>query len=329
MTRILIVRMSALGDIVHALPVLAAIGDALPSSEVDWLVDGAYARLLDHVDGLTHRVVVRPGYVKAWRFLRSRQYHVALDLQGLFKSAAAARLAGARRVIGFERIALREGGAVVFYSEAVRVPERAHVVDKNLSVLTALGITPGRVRFPLRVPQSAVVDRLLATMPGGFALVNPGAGWPNKRWDPARFGELASRIRDRYGLQSAVLWGPRERPLADRVVQNSRGAAVVVPETTVDDLLSVTKAASLMVSGDTGPLHLAAAVRTPIVGVFGPTWPERNGPWDPADESVSRAHSCACHHKRECRTGRRCLDEITVDEVFAAVERRMARAGRA
>ena len=159
-------------------------------------------------------------------------------------------------------------------------------------------------------------------------LLNPGAAWPNKRWDPARFGAIAARIRDRYALPSFVLWGRGESPLADRVAAASEGAAVRAPETTLGDLLAAAKGAALMVSGDTGPVHLAAAVGTPIVGLYGPTWPERNGPWDAADEVVSRATTCVCHHKRECQTGRMCINEITVDEVFAAVERRFAKAGR-
>jgi lipopolysaccharide heptosyltransferase I len=323
--RILLVRMSALGDIVHALPVLAALRDAFPAAQIDWLAEAAYAGVLDLVDGITTRVVVRPGYLRALRLMRSRRYDVAIDLQGLLKSAAAARLSGAHRVIGFETRALRERGAAWFYRDAVTVPEGAHIIQKNLAVLPVLGVTAGPVRFPFRVPASRVADQLRAAAPAGYALINPGAAWPNKRWDPARFGEVAARLRERHALPSFVLWGRGESALADRVVRASGGAASRAPETTLGDLLAVARDARLMVSGDTGPAHLAAAMGTPIVGLYGPTWPARNGPWDPADEVVSRAETCECHHKRECEVGRMCINEIAVDEVFAAIERRLAK----
>ena len=219
----------------------------------------------------------------------ARKYDVAIDLQGLLKSATASWLSGARRVIGFETSALRERGAAWFYSETARASGATHVIEKNRSVLPLIGVRPGPVSFPFRVPASVVATRLAAQAPDGYVLLNPGAAWPNKRWDPTRFGAVAARIRDRYALPSFVLWGRGESSLADRVVAASEGAAIRAPETTLGDLLAAAKGAALMLSGDTGPVHLAAAMATPIVGLYGPTWPERNGPWDAADEVVSRA----------------------------------------
>ncbi len=334
MNRILIIRMSALGDIVHALPILSALRDAHPAVEVDWLVDRRYADVLDFVEGISHRIVGRPGLLNAIGELRARAYDVAVDLQGLLKSAVMARASGARRVIGFERRLLRERSAAWFYREASWAPAGVHIIQKNLSVLPLVGITsPAPVRFPFVVPGSAVADRVAADAAargdGRFVLINPGAGWPNKRWAPDRFGSLARQVRDRHALPSYVLWGQTESVLADAVVASSDGAAVRAPETSLGDLLALSSRAALMVSGDTGPVHLAAALKTPIVGIYGPTWPERNGPWDPADEVVSRATFCVCHHKRRCQKDVMCLEDISVDEVFAAVERRMTKVGRA
>ena len=329
MKRILIVRMSALGDIVHALPVLSAIRKARPEIEIDWLADRKYAGILDFVSGISHRVIGRPGLSKAVTAMRARDYDVAVDLQGLLKSAAMARLSGAQRVIGFEAAALREGAAAWFYNEAATVAPNAHIIQKNLSVLPLLGVPPAdEVAFPFVVPQSNVADDIVRDVvtngPRGFALINPGAAWPNKRWAPQRFGEIASRLRDEHQLASVVLWGGDEAPLADEVVAASDGAAVRAPKTTLGDLLALSARASLMVSGDTGPVHIAAAMKTPIVGLYGPTWPERNGPWNPRDVVVSRATTCECHHKRRCqRSGTTCIDEITVDEVAAAVTQRL------
>ena len=334
-SRILIVRMSALGDIVHALPVLAAIKRAWPAAEVDWLADRAYAGVLDLVSGLTRTIIGRPSLLRAIGELRARRYDVAIDLQGLFKSALMARSSGARRVIGFEAAALREQGAGWFYRESIAIPPATHVVHKNLAALSALGLSsPEQPEFPFRVPSSTAADEVARDArtcgDGRFALINPGAAWPNKRWAPERFGALAAHLRARHGLPSFVLWGPGEHGLADTVVAAASGAAVRAPETTLGDLLALVSRAALMISGDTGPIHFAAACRTPIVGLYGPTWPERNGPWDPADVVISRAASCECHHKRQCRRGdsRMCLNEIAVDEVTAAVDRRLSQAVR-
>jgi lipopolysaccharide heptosyltransferase I len=325
-TRFLIVRMSALGDIVHALPVLGALRTAFPAAGIDWLAEAAYAPILDLVDGLNERVVVRPGYTRALFTMRARRYDAALDLQGLFKSAVAAKLSGARRVIGFETRALRERGAARFYSERAPVADGMHVMQKNLSVLALLGVKPGPVVFPFRSVRSRVIDHVRSIAASGFALINPGAAWPNKRWPPDRFGAIAKRLRDATGLRPLVLWGAQEAGLADAVVAASSGAATRAPETALADVIALSRDAALMISGDTGPIHIAAAVGTPIVGLYGPTWPERNGPWHPDDQVVSRADVCECHHKRQCQRAARCIDDITVDEVFAAVERRLNKA---
>ena len=126
---------------------------------------------------------------------------------------------------------------------------------------------------------------------GAFAMINPGAGWPNKQWPAERFGALAAHLRDRHGLRSTVTWGPSERALAESVAHASNGAAAVAPATEIGDLLALARAASLCVAGDTGPAQLAAAVGTPVVGIFGPTNPARNGPWAADDTSVSRFHA--------------------------------------
>jgi lipopolysaccharide heptosyltransferase I len=342
--RILIVRLSALGDIVHALPVLAALLEAIPDAQVDWVVDARYSGIFEYVEGLHTRLVVRAtdgsarsgvavfvqrrGVLNALRHMRRQQYDVAFDLQGLIKSAALAGLSGAKRVVGFPAARLREPQAGWFYSETARVPADAHIIAKNLSVLPVIGVHPRTVRFPLRVPASRVADEAAAAAArtsGRFALINPGAGWPNKCWPTPRFGELAARLRSELGLPSFVLWGEGEEALADTVVTHSSGAAVRLPPTTLGDVLAMAARARVMVSGDTGPLHLAAAMGTPLVGLYGPTWPSRNGPWHPRDLTVSRAEVCQCHHKRKClRRDHACLEEVGVDEVFRAVLRRLA-----
>lgn len=346
--RVLIVRLGALGDIVHALPVLAALTAARPDVRVDWLVDARYAGVLGLVDGLARRVVVRApdeggdessvrfagtsGMVRVFGYLRRQGYAAALDLQGLIKSAVFARGSGAARVLGFERAALREPAAAWAYHLQVPADDRGHVVHKNLAMLAPLGVAADAIRFPWREAPSAVAATVLSdprvTAAGGFVLINPGAAWENKRWPPERFGALAAALAARHGLPSVVTWGPGEEARAAAVVAAAGGHGVVSPPTALHDLLALARAARLCVSGDTGPLHLAASVGTPIVGLFGPTRPERNGPWDPADRVVSRAAECVCFHKRRCLRGAACIDRIDVDEVLAACTARLA-SGRA
>jgi heptosyltransferase-1 len=342
-SRVLIVRLSALGDIVHALPVLAALRRVQPEVIVDWLVEEAYAPILSLVPGIRRQVIVRArsagrgseavfggglGYLEAIRFLRGQQYEAALDLQGLIKSAVWARLSGARRVIGFARESLREPQAAWLYSETVMPPGAPHVIQKNLAMTAALGLAPAPFSVPIEPGEAPEVMRAIEEAVGAarYAVLNPGAAWPNKRWPFDRFGALAAALLHRHGLVSFVTWGPDERDLAQQVVDASNGAALLAPPTSIADLAVLMAGAALVVSGDTGPLHIAAAMGAPIVGLFGPTWPDRNGPWDPDDEVISRALQCQCHHKRQCQVGQPCINDIALDEVTAAADRRLARA---
>ena len=327
---ILLVRLGALGDIVHAVPAAAALRAAYPSASIDWVVDRRHHDMVRLVTVIDRVITLDASTLGAWlrvvRELRAKRYDVALDLQGLMKSALLARVSGAPRVIGFSIWHLREKGARPFYSEVDSGQAEDHVVRKNLRLLRTLGIDSTTVEFPLRIVSSPVLDdvrREFGETP--FALLNPGAAWPNKRWFSDRFGAVASFLRDVRGMRSLVLWGPGEAPLAHAVVEASEGAATVAPPTTVVDLLALSRAASLMVSGDTGPLHIAAAAGTPIVAIFGPTDPQRNGPLSPDDIAVSRYATCGCHYNRRCRQSAWCLADVSAAEVIAAIQQRLSR----
>jgi ADP-heptose:LPS heptosyltransferase len=262
------------------------------------------------------------------RRLRRAGYDAAVDLQGLLKSAVLARAAGARRVIGFPREHLREPVSRFFYDEMPDPGVEPHVIRKNLALMRALGVEDLRVAFPLKPTRTVTGDTAVAGFgPEGYALINPGAAWPNKRWPPQRFGALAAEIRERIGVRSLVLWGPGEEGVASLVVSSSRGAAELSPRTSIVDIFAIARRATLMVSGDTGPLHIAAAVGTPVVALFGPTFSERNGPWSSDDITISRAARCVCHYERKCRLLQPCIDDIAVDEVVSAAEYRVAARG--
>jgi ADP-heptose:LPS heptosyltransferase len=233
---------------------------------------------------------------------------------------------------------LREPAARWFHTEHADVDSGTHIVEKNLTLARHLNVEVGEWEFPLEVPPSAVVAetrRRLAPGDGNsFVVLNPGTAWQSKCWDPSRYGEVASRLHADYGMRSVVSWGPGEELLAERVVSGSNGAAVTAPPTTLPDLVTLLDAAAGVVAGDTGPLHLAAAVGTPVVGVYGPSDPARNGPWDAADEVVSSFADCRCRHDiarsatggvvvRACHEAERCLDDVSVDDVVDAVTRRL------
>src|SRR5262249_36937853 len=143
--------------------------------------------------------------------------------------------------------------------------------------------------FPIDVVDSEVARQVAESTGGRYAVINVGAAWPNKRWLPSRFAAVASTLRAVHGLPSVVVWGPGEEPLAREVAAGSSGAATPLPPTSIADLSALARGASLFVTGDTGPSHIAGAVGAPIVGIYGPTRPSRNGPWSPADVTVSRA----------------------------------------
>jgi ADP-heptose:LPS heptosyltransferase len=194
----------------------------------------------------------------------------------------------------------------------------------NLGLLGALGISVESAEFPLEAVNSEAARRMHDATGGRYALLNPGAAWPNKRWPPDRLASVAAALKQRHGLASVVIWGPGERSLAEDVVARAGGGAVLSPQTSIADIVALARGATVMVSGDTGPTHIAAAVGTPLVGIYGPTRPERNGPWRSNDVTVSRADICRCHHLRRCRLDTMCLMDVQVDEVLTAVERRLA-----
>lgn len=329
----LIVRLGAIGDIVHTVPVAAALRRARPEWAIDWLVGRRHERVLALFPVTDRTITIDPAgpwaaTVAVVRGLRATRYDVVLDAQGLLKSAVLARLAGGARTIGFERQWLREPVAAWFYTEAVTATGTVHVAQRNLRLLRALGVDDARVETPLRVPESPVADDVTAAAGGRYGVVNPGAGWPNKQWPPERWGQLVAELQRRHGFPWIVVWGPGEEPLARAVEEASAGAAMMAPATSIEDLAALLARATIVLAGDTGPLHLAAAAATPVVGVFGPTDPARNGPWSSEDVCVSRWTACQCHHKRRCSAASWCLGSVSVDEMIEAVERRLG-AGRA
>lgn len=327
----LLVRLGSLGDVIHAIPTAAALRAHDPSARVDWLVDPRYADVVRMVRGVDHVIPLDPrgdklGLLTTLGALRRTRYDAVFDVQGLIKSAALTWLAGAKQTFGMPAAHLREPAAQMFYTDTPDLGDVTHVIDKGLALVAHVGVKPGAPAFPLDVPASGPTREVVARHRSGFALLNPGAAWPNKQWPADRFGALAARLRTEHGLPSVVLWGPveRERVRAQQVVAASEGAATLAPETRILDIFAMAKAARLVVSGDTGPLHIACAVDAPVVALFGPTSAGRNGPWSLEDRVLARTDECECLYQRQCRRAEACIDGIPVSDVVAAASDRLS-----
>ena len=305
--RIAIIKLSSLGDVLHALPVARALRRALPGAHLTWVVEAReYAILRDHPDldsvvpvdtRLWRRLVWRPSGArevlsKVGRLrerIRRASFDVAIDLQGLLKSGLLTAYTGAPVRIGFSAGRCRERWNALFTNRHVTPPVSArHVVEQYLALLAPLGIDPGPVEFHVPVPAAAErrMEELLVkegVKPGDrLVAINPGAGRANKRWPVARFSALAERLASEAGARVLLLWGPDEAFMARDIALALPGhSALLAPPTDLGELTALLKRCRLMIANDTGPLHLAAALGTPALGLFGPTSAERNGPYGP------------------------------------------------
>jgi heptosyltransferase I len=288
--RILIVRLSAIGDAIQTMPVACALRERFPDALLAWAVESRAAALLRGHEALDELVELPRGWLKSpggvWRLrrrLRDLRFDVAIDVQSLTKSAVLAWLSGAKRRIGFGNPGGRELSKW-FNNERID-PKATHVVDRYLELLRPLEIESPAVRFqvPEHEADRAVAERIIAELglDAGFAMVNPGAGWPSKLWPTDRYAAVARHLRELWHLRTLVVWaGQAEHALAEQIT--AAGPTVsVAPPTSLPELAALARQATLFIGSDTGPLHLAAAVGTPCVGLYGP-WPaERHGPYGP------------------------------------------------
>ena len=280
MTRILVVRLSALGDVIHTIPAVVALRDALQDVDISWAVERPYAELVEIVTGVKpirasirkwgHAPVSQRNDIRIF-VRRIRNHQIAIDFQGLIKSALVARASGAEARYGFDRDAIREKLAASFINRHVPVDQTRHVVEWNLQLASAV------LRSELALPD--VDFKPFASGPGcgRKIVVLPGAGKANKQWPPERFGEVIRRL----DVPAVAVWGPNERELAERT------GLELAPPTNLRELAAVLKDAALVVGGDTGPLHLAAALGTRVVGLYGPTSVRRNGPYGQMERCIS------------------------------------------
>jgi heptosyltransferase I len=339
-SRILIVRLSSLGDILHTLPALAGLRAAYPNARIDWLVAKKCEFLLSAVRGIntihvldTSSLLHFPPDVTAWRSfvnlirnLREVRYDYSFDFQGLLKTALLGAVSRTATRWGFSGDLVRERPAHWFYLKTLAKPKTpVHVVALNQMLAQLGGALPAPVCCDFKVSESdrLYVDSILKEKRlHDFIVINPGGGWPTKRWKPERYGALAEKIRAELGLPVVVTTGPGEEILYRLIEDRGKNADLFHFPISFLQLIPLLKQARMFIGGDTGPFHLACALGAPTVGIFGPTLPVRNGPWQESDETVFHPLPCSACHARICATGNECMD-ISMEEVYSAVMRRL------
>jgi lipopolysaccharide heptosyltransferase I len=337
--RVVLIKPSSLGDVVHALPVLAALRDRWPGAHLAWVVNRGLRGLLDGNPLLDEvipfdRGAVRPspsGLRALGGFLldlRRRRFDLAIDLQGLLRSGLMAAATGAPTRVG---LASAREGAPRFYTHRLPDPEpRPHAVDRLLNVAAAFGADVSAPRFAVAMTEA---DRLragqwLAALPRPRLVLNVGARWETKRWPPEQFAAVARRAAEALGAGLVAVGAPEDAPLVARL----KAALGPIPlldlvgRTTLPQLAAVAAASDLFLSNDTGPLHLAAAAGAPTIGVYTCTRPEWTGPYGPGAEAIRSGVWCAGSCVKTCDR-LECLAELTAGRVWAAVERRLRPGG--
>ncbi|MDQ1386891.1 MAG: heptosyltransferase [Acidobacteriaceae bacterium] len=349
--RLLIVRLSAMGDVMHTLPAAQALRAAFPQAHIGWLIEERWAELLcapgsprrgprssqrplvDEVHAVNLKgwkkslcsISTLQRVATVWNDVRGARYDVAVDLQGAIRSAVLARWSEARVVYGAAEP--RESPASLWYTRKV-VARGRHVIEQNLSVAEAL--LEHRVKVPLaqlprNLPHDPQAEARIGRRLGEFgisevAILNPGAGWGAKRWPAERYGGVARGLAD-LGMRSILNYGPGEEELV-RAAEAASGGTARAMSCTLTELIALTRRARLFVGGDTGPLHLAAALRVPVVAIYGPTDPARNGPYGTRSVVLRSAESVTSHARRaEADEG---MLGIGSEEVMGAARELMA-----
>jgi heptosyltransferase I len=325
--RFLVVRLGALGDIVHTFPAVSALRETFPSAEIVWITHPRWKFLVETSTLASQVWTTETRSLHSLREiidnLRGASWDASIDYQGLWKSAALPFFGGIKRRIGFSSQTIREFGVPLLYTEKVDCTT-VHIADQNGELSLRAGARNPTAPFTLQIPQEAdaeIRDYLQELNLDRYVVLSPGGGWRSKCWPPERFGQLSQLIRNSLGLRCIVNCGPGEEDLALAIHECSGDADPVPYNGSLGPLMALLRNASCIVGGDTGPLHLAIALGTPAVALFGPTDPTRNGPYH-SDAIVLRAPGIVTTHTRNDQTHPSML-QLQVPEVFDAVRRRL------
>lgn len=324
--RLLIVKPSSFGDIIHTLPALDALRRHWPQAQIDWLVKEEWAELLRGQPAL-RELVLLPKTFDQWRSLAqsfpARRYDVVIDFQGLLRSGVASWLTRAPARIGFA--GAREASRWFYTARIACAPAVLHAVDRNLDLLRQIGVPAAPARFPFAVPAESAgwAQALCARERIGAAdkivVLHPAARWRTKRWPAERFAQVADRLAANPGVRIIFVAGGEQAGQVDEVMRQVSGKVVnLAGRCTLLELAALLKRAHLAISNDSGPMHLAAALGTPVIGLFGPTDPRRVGPYGAGHSALKKQFACPGCTRRACVRDQSCLKAIAVDDVLSA-----------
>jgi len=326
--KFLVVRLGSLGDIIHAFPAVAALRESFPNGEIVWLTHPRWRELVDAA-GLANEIwEVETRSLSSvreiWKRIREEKFATAIDYQGLWKSAALPFLARVTRRIGFSAGSAREFGVPLLYTERVEI-QSAHVADTNGELSLRAGAESPTAKFFLRVRANAEEAIRGMLQPRGireYVVLSPGGGWLSKCWPAERYGELARRLHAEHGMHAVVNYGPGEEQLVERVNAAAGDARPIPHSGSFGELMALLQNARCVIAGDTGPMHLADALGTNLIAIFGPTDPKRNGPYIGRRSGkgiVLRTEDVETTYKRE-NAPHPSLWKISVDDVLTAMQ---------
>jgi len=327
--KILIVKPSSLGDVVHSLPFLNALRKCFPEAEIHWVIAQGFEGLLEG-HPMIHRlwVIKKDSWKKIqnarhtiqeinvlFKKLKLEKYDLVIDLQGLLRSGVITAATRSPVRIGFKEA--REGSRV-FYTHTVEGGKDIHAVDRYLKIAQFLGcdITEIVSPFPgLQSPSSFVLHPSSFNSPEGYAVIVPGARWKTKRWPAEKFGKLASLL----SIKSIIVGSNRDKDITDQIVSHSKGKSLsLAGRTTLKELIEIMRSARFVISNDSGPMHIAAALGVPVYAIFGPTDPIRTGPYGEGHTVIRSDTPCAPCFKKSC-DDMKCMKRVSADKVFEII----------
>jgi heptosyltransferase-1 len=334
---ILIVKLSAIGDVIHALPVAYALKQTYPNARITWVVEKASYDLLTNNPYIDEIIIfdkpkfksisglLTNGY-KFSKLLKSYNFDLAIDLQGLFKSAAISYLSGAPKRLVYcnarelsDKIGQRICGN----------HEHGHVVDRYLDVARHLGCKVDQVEFPMHITEmeaqkaEAIANHAGLQLENPYVVLAPGTNWPSKCWPTTHFAKLADKLYDN-NMIPVIIGGPTDQQLAQEIMANTKIPPIdLTGKTSLKQLAYIMKKSQTFVGGDTGPMHLAVAVGAKVVTMFGPTDPNRNGPYGENHIILTPDMSCICCWKRQCTNTPMCLETLNFEAVYQAIQNKI------
>lgn len=330
---ILIVKLSAIGDVIHALPVAHALKKTYPNARITWVVEKTAYDLLTNNPDIDEIIIFdKPKFksfsdllINGYKFsqqLKGYNFDLAIDLQGLFKSAAISYLSGAgKRLVYCNARELSGKISDIVCGEY----QNGHVVDRYLDVARYLGCTIEEVIFPIHILEMEKKQAIRIANHAGLRLENPyvvlapGTNWASKCWPTTHFAELADKLYDN-NIIPVIIGGPNDSRLAQDIISKAKIPPIdLTGKTSLKQLAYIIKKAQVFIGGDTGPMHLAVAVETKVVTLFGPTDPKRNGPYGENHKVLLAPQSCQGCWQRTCPKNIDCLASISADRVFESL----------